>query len=86
MCYRTNFEDGKGLSSFTGWMREEPQNRQMWERTLLAHLSLVWEGEPRITRELIRARMKLMMWIWQIVEADPVPDVGVSLSSSFFRK
>ena len=48
-CYRTNFETGKGLQQFSRWLKEAPQNRQLWERTLLAHLSLVWEGESKIT-------------------------------------
>ena len=43
------FRTGKGLPQFSRWLKEAPQNRQLWERTLLAHLSLVWEGESKIT-------------------------------------
>ena len=85
-CHRTNFATSTGLSYFAAWLQKSQTNRLCWERTLLAHISLQLESGGKITQPLVAERLRLMSWLWQVVEHDPLEFVGVTPTASFIRK
>ena len=48
---------------FDEWLNEEPIHRQQFERTLLAQLTLEWEGVARIARDMVSKRARSLVWV-----------------------
>ena len=69
--WRTNFQHSHALAFFPAWLRKAPENRVAFAEVLLAHLSLVWEENNRITREQVQARVNMFQWLWSVVDFNP---------------
>ena len=77
-CYRvhdSNWKMTHALQYFPQWLRER-DNRIAWEETLLADLSLRWEGFSRVSGDMVTKRVGVLKWLWSITGTDPLRSAG----------
>ena len=69
--WRTNFHHEHGLAYFPTWLNADVANRVIFEKCLLAFVSLTWEDQSKITRDLVLQRVSLIEWLWTTTQHDP---------------
>ena len=83
--WRSAFKPLQALAYFHVWL-QMPANRLLFNRTLLAYLSLACEDTPKITVELLQKRSLMLQWLWGAIEHDPFQGEGASPTDGFIRK
>ena len=77
-CHRvhqSNFQQSHALAYFPQWL-SDPENRKVWEETLLADLSLRWEGVGKVTGDMVTKRVSVLKWLWGVIGKDPIRSAG----------
>ena len=77
-CHRVhqhNWQQTHSLTYFPQWL-SEPKNRIQWEETLLADLSLRWEGVGKVTGDMVAKRVNVFKWLWNVIGSDPIHSAG----------
>lgn len=61
-CWRTCFQQIRSLAMMSAWLDDGENNWQEWVQKLVAFLSLVAEGTPKITKTVVDRRSEVLAW------------------------
>ena len=68
--WRSRHSSSHGLSVFGRWLLREHINKVLFQLDLLAWISLVGEGEQKVTAGLIATRVALLRWLMRTCRID----------------
>ena len=65
--WRTSFQQDHPLAIFGKWIRLSTDNEEEWKITMLATLSLKFEGASQIRKPMVATRIQVLRWLFEMV-------------------